>query len=250
MATVQECARSGARRRYRPRWHDSIWAVSADAPAQQSRASVSFVSKLSLSCVALSAILGSCSSPSGQSDIISSTSVSGTYAGQAVSTAETIGLYGVKTAAGTYAGAIVTNIAGACALFKTAVNPMTSGPDRPSATQLNIQVVPITVAGSSSPVPAGAYSVRGDNGGMFFVHAGFEATDANCMNENITSDATDGTVDLVSVSPTSMTGRFDLTFPSGDHLKGQFDAPVCDFDLHALSTNGLQGCGPADAGVE
>ncbi len=207
-------------------------------------------SRVALLVGVLFAVPAACSSPSsGQTDVVTSTSVKGTYAGQAVSTAETIGLYGVNTAAGTYAGAIITNIVGVCDLFKSAVNPV-SGPDRPNVRSLNVRVVPITAAGSNSPVPAGTYSVRGDNGGKFFVSVGFEATDANCANESITSDASDGTVDLVSVSPTLVTGRFDATFPSGDHLTGQFYAPVCDFDLNALSMNGLQGCASADAGVD
>jgi hypothetical protein len=108
-------------------------------------------------------------------------------------------------------------------------------------------VLPNTAAGSSSPVPPGTYSISG-NSGAYFVRAGLAVTDANCNLKSITSDASDGSIEIISVTPMLVTGRFDLTFPSGDHLTGQFAAPVCDFDLNALSQNGLTGCGSSDGG--
>jgi hypothetical protein len=202
--------------------------------------------------------LAACSGSSGSSSAggdaaeggsdITSTTIDGTFAGQRVPTDASIGLYGVGTTAGTYAGAIITNVTSACALFMSATNPATSGPDVPNTVQLNLKVQPLTAAGNAVPIPPGTYSITGNTD--YTVNAGLEATDSACMNLSITADASSGSIELVTVSASAIAGRFDLTFPSGDHLTGQFYAPVCSFDLNAFSQHGLHGCGSADAGPE
>jgi hypothetical protein len=80
------------------------------------------------------------------------------------------------------------------------------------------------------------------------VNAQFEATDATCADKASSSVGASGTIQLDSVSPTMVTGTFDLTFGNGDHLTGQFAAPVCDFDLAAFRQYGLTGCSSSDGG--
>jgi hypothetical protein len=188
-----------------------------------------------------------CSSPSttpSQSQPITVTRVTGTYAGQAVATNGTIGLYAINTAAGTYAGAIISNVSNACSLFQSAANVGSSGPAPANATQLTLNVL----SSDSTPVGAGTYSVSQANPNGVLVNAAFAATDAMCEVEAASASATSGTVQIATASSTMVTGTFDVTFPSGDHLTGQFAAPVCNFDLNALEQNGLSGCSSADAG--
>ncbi len=175
---------------------------------------------------------------------ITTTTVSGTYASHTVATNGTIGLYGSNTAAGTYAGVIITNVSNVCSLFQSAANPSASGPDPGNSTQLTLNVL----SSNSTPVAPGTYSVSQPNANGVFVNAAFAATDSTCAVEASSASASSGTVQIVTVSSTMVTGTFDVTFPSGDHLTGQFAAPVCNFDLNALEQNGLDGCSTADAG--
>lgn len=168
------------------------------------------------------------------------TRVTGTYAGKVLPMTESVGMYGVGTAAGTYAGAFISNITGTCALLQSAATATTANVDVPNTTELHVRVFQAT--GADAPIPPGTYPVMHSYTDMYQLQAGVEMTDGTCSNLPTTADASDGSVTLDSVSPTSVTGTFDLTFPDGRHLTGQFEAPVCNFDLNALQTNGLHGC--------
>ncbi len=201
---------------------------------------------LTLGSLAVAAI-AACSSPAPASKpVITMTMVTGTYAGKPLPTTESLGMYGVSTRAGTYAGAFISNLAGTCALLKTSATPTSANVDVPNTTELHVQVGQFT--GTDAPIPPGTYPVIHDYMDKYQLQAGVEMTDSTCSNLPTTGDASDGSVTLDTVSPDEVTGSFDLTFSDGSHLTGQFAAPVCNFDLYDLQTNGLHGCIEADAG--
>jgi hypothetical protein len=176
--------------------------------------------------VAVSACGGSTSSLGGGSG---SAGVSGTADGSPVPSSDVVGLVGSQTSNGVteaYAGVIITNVAGACAVLQRHGNP-------PSTTALSIVAV---TAGSA--VPAGQYSVGPQT--VPAASASFSAQDQSC-NSTAGEQATSGTLTLTAVSGATLTGSFDLTFANGDHLTGSFVAPVCDAAI--LSNGNNSACG-------
>jgi hypothetical protein len=85
------------------------------------------------------------------------------------------------------------------------------------------------LSAGGTPLVTGTYIVAsndgGDAGGMTASGA-YTATDANCgrvFQEMVTG----GSVTVTAVDRTAISGSFELSFPSGDQLDGQFDAPLC-----------------------
>jgi hypothetical protein len=77
-----------------------------------------------------------------------------------------------------------------------------------------------------------------------FIEVSYLASDANC-DKTIDEQANAGSVTLDTVGATTVTGTFDVTFVNGDRLTGQWDAPVCNFDVNNLGANG-GACGGSD----
>jgi hypothetical protein len=128
---------------------------------------------------------------------------------------DAVGLSSVSTQNGVTeaaVGAIITNIANACSVLQDHGNP-------PGATAL---VVAVTASGGS--VATGTYDIVSQG---FGATASYATQDAMC-NTSLNETASSGTVTLSSVSGSSVSGTFDLTFFS-DHLTGSFSAPICSY---------------------
>jgi hypothetical protein len=167
--------------------------------------------------VVLVATLAACSSSSGGGS--GTASVSGTIQGAAVPATDSVGLSSVSTQNGVSeaaVGAIITNIANACGVLQDHGNP-------PGATAL---VVAVSASGGS--VATGTYGIVSQG---FGATASYATQDMNC-NPSLNETATGGSVTLTSVSGSSVSGTFDLTF-SGDHLTGSFSAPICNYSTSA-----------------
>jgi hypothetical protein len=183
--------------------------------------------------MAIAVAVAACSTSSGNaaggadSGSPTSTSVTGTAGGQSLGVKDTVGLYSAGNASTVpYVGAIVTNFAASCTLFQ-------SGGKAPPSTQLlNIEVLSF---GSTAPAP-GTYAYGNADAGVAIL-VQYVATDASC-SKTIDESAMTGSVTLDSVSATEVAGTFDVTFPGGDRLTGQFAGPVCNVDLSALGQMG------------
>lgn len=154
-----------------------------------------------------------------------SSSVSGKAGSSSVATTDTISLVGTQTNNGVqvaFAGAFITNVSGSCAVIQRNGNPR------------NTTALSLVVATQGASVPAGSYTV-GAQGQSSAAEASYEATDSNC-NKTTNEKATGGTITLTTVSSTTVTGTFDVTFASGDHLTGNFTAPVCSATLNTSGT--------------
>jgi hypothetical protein len=77
-------------------------------------------------------------------------------------------------------------------------------------------VVGTYVAASGTPNDAGAMTVSGN----------YVLTDSNCSRAS-EETLSGGSVTVTAVNATAISGIFDLTFPSGDRLSGEFAAPLC-----------------------
>jgi len=95
--------------------------------------------------------------------------------------------------------------------------------------------------GTSPPSVLGTYTVWPLTGPQpaTFVVVQYTLTDANCLP--VQSDrATSGTVTITSISNGDVSGNFDLTFDTGDHVTGSFSAKNC-YALLALLGNSTCG---------
>jgi hypothetical protein len=161
-----------------------------------------------------------------------STSVSGSVQGHAVVAGQTLGIYGLHDSVSgvPYAGVFIANTSGAvawCPLLEA------GGTAPPSSSALWIEVFNNA---NANPVPPGTYSMGASSDLNFFTSNEFVASDSAC-NETVSEQAT-GTMTLETVSPSTIAGTFDLMFPNGDHVTGQFSGPVCNFNLNDLGTDG------------
>jgi hypothetical protein len=173
--------------------------------------------------VTLFGALAACGTTGGKASGPTSTSVSGSAGGQSFVVRDTVGLYNT---AREYSGAIITNFPASCTLLQ-------SGMTAPPLTQL-LAIELIANGLGMAPGP-GTYTLGATQNVAIVVS--YAASDVNC-NETINEQATGGSVTLDTVSATAVTGTFDMTFASGDHLAGQFDAPVCNVDITNLGGNG------------
>ena len=186
------------------------------------------------------AVPAACSSPSQGSpadagNMPRSTSVVGTVAGKPVVSAETAGMVGQHDAAGSpYAGAIIGNQAGTCAFLST-------GMTAPANTTL-LEIRVSSFSGTSPPAP-GTYPVGLNSNQTAFGFAEVAGNDPQCV-QTISQTAQSGSITLDTVGSAAVSGSFDLTFPNGDHLRGQFYGPVCNVDLSKLGQNGSGTCAP------
>jgi hypothetical protein len=79
---------------------------------------------------------------------------------------------------------------------------------------------------SAPPMAPGTFTVVGSAppNGSRSVEVGFDPLDATCLRKSH-SGGVSGTVTLTSIAPPQ--GTFDVTFDSGDHVTGSFQAPGC-----------------------
>jgi hypothetical protein len=108
-------------------------------------------------------------------------------------------------------GISLADFNGLCADFTNAHSPA-------NATLLSLAIA------STSPINPGTFNV-----GALSIPAAsgiFEKTDANCHTA-VVAQATGGTVTLTSVSGSSASGSFDVTFPDAGHMTGSFSAGNC-----------------------
>jgi hypothetical protein len=157
-------------------------------------------------------------------------SVTGTVGGNAITTTSVIGVN--QTGTGGFAVAVVfVNVADACSVVQS-----NHRPGNLAELELNVQAAGEPTTGTYTITPGGGVPVGpiDEEGGAPttsgsnspFVTAAFEQTNASCTTTE-SDNASSGSVTLTTVSPSEVAGRFDVMFPSGDHLTGTFDAPVC-----------------------
>ena len=172
-----------------------------------------------------------------------SASVQGTAAGQTVTVNDDIGLVGTMSAGGahqSYAGVLLTNKAGTCGIIQSNTNPA-------SVSALSL-LVAISSAGTPPAVGPGTYAINDGtaqppdaNGNVTVAGAAFVVNDASCVK--VTDEkASAGTITISSVTSGMVTGHFDVTFPAGDHLTGDFSSPVCSVDLAAVAQAPITAC--------
>jgi hypothetical protein len=145
-----------------------------------------------------------------------SVSVSGTVDGMPLAVTDEVALVGSASSNGVteaYAGVVITNIAGTCAVLERGGNPASA------------QALQIVAGAPGSTVPPGQYPIGATT--TTTASASFSAQDTHCMS-TAGEQATSGTVTLTAVSDSQLQGSFDLTFANGDHLAGSFTAPVCN----------------------
>jgi hypothetical protein len=86
-----------------------------------------------------------------------------------------------------------------------------------------------SLSAGGTPLVAGTYiaasNSAGDAGAMTASGA-YTVTDANCSRV-FQEMVTGGSVTVTAVDSTAISGSFELSFPNGDQLTGQFDAPLC-----------------------
>jgi hypothetical protein len=180
--------------------------------------------------VALLAALTACGTTNGSGNTTdsgknsgpTSTSVSGTAGGQSFEVMDAVGLYNTTRE---YSGVFITDFTGSCTL-------LASGMTAPPSTQiLEIELIANGIGMAPGP---GTYAGTTKD---VVILATYAASDANCK-ETVTEEATETSVTLATANATTVTGTFDVTFPNGDRLTGQFDAPVCNIDITNLGSNG------------
>jgi hypothetical protein len=154
-------------------------------------------------------------------------SVNGTFAGSAVTVADTTAFSGTLTdpsGKATYLGEVLANAANVCSLLQN------------HAAVSGLSLLIVNMGGDAAPaaVAPGSYGItngapaKDTNGNVLVVLATYNAVDSSChpTYAATASDASAGTITIDSVSPT-VSGGFDLTFPNGDHLTGSFASEVC-----------------------
>ena len=164
---------------------------------------------------------GRTSSGGGSSSSAGGNVVNGTIAGSAVPIKDSMAVYqnGPDVA---YALVVMTDAPNICASTQHQHTP-------PGSTSFSLGLVEGLGITTLSP---GMFQVSASAGEGNEAVVGYEVQDSSCSM--ITGgDATSGTVTLTSISSTSLSGTFDVTFPSGDEVTGSFDAPVCPLTADA-----------------
>ena len=169
---------------------------------------------LSLLGFAAAACGGSTSSTTG-----GSSEVSGTAGGAPALATDSIALFGTQSVGAVpvaYAGAILTNLNGTCGVLQRKGNPA-------SATAITVLVATRNPSVALGTYPIG--NIAGTN-----AEVGYSAESATCMT-TVNEKATGGTITITHADGTTVSGSFDATFPSGDHLTGNFSSAVCAVDV-------------------
>jgi hypothetical protein len=189
--------------------------VTSYRPARTARRLLRVASAFSLAgCIAA---CGSSSAGSGGG----STAIAATIGAQSISLQNAVGVSGSlpENGATVYeTDVFVANLSGACGLLQQNANPS-------NGVLLSIGI------GGEAPVGSGTYAVTATGN----VRVSYVAQDVNC-NVTVNEAAQGGTVTYDAVNSTAITGSIDVTFSSGDHVTGEFSAPICNVDLSALAT--------------
>ena len=159
--------------------------------------------------------------------------IGGTVGGGAVAVVDVVGIASSDVESGktvSYAGVIVANQSGTCATLQRDGNP-------PGA-----QALDVLVATDGAAVAPGTYALGPGPTNGAWTSVTYVAQDAAC-HKTTSEQAQTGSITLTAVSSALVTGRFDVTFPSGDHLTGTFSAPVCAVDIGALANETPLPCG-------
>lgn len=142
--------------------------------------------------------------------------------GDAISAIGAVALGSVFINAG--AAVVLSNTSGLCGFA--------AGGKEPKNSQFLILVVRDT---NRAPTGAGTYVIYSSGAQPTkLAVAQYFQTDASCNETQITL-ATSGTITITSVSNGNLSGTFDLTFDSGDHVTGSFSATNCNALLSVLA---------------
>lgn len=123
----------------------------------------------------------------------------------------------------------VTTFAGACSQAGTGNAP-------PGGALLDLVVVAgyeaftaqtYPISGSSNEVTVQYAGDFGSQCAATPVQGGDDMPSSISTKARVVVRAASGTVTFTQVTSTAITGTFDATFPSGDHLAGTFTAPIC-----------------------
>jgi hypothetical protein len=140
-----------------------------------------------------------------------SATVNGTVNGQTVVAADVIGLVGTEMESGVasaYAGVVISNTTGTCIADQTG-SVWDGSP--------GYAVLVLDVIQPGTTIAPGTYSVGSTGVAQYQTIASASSSSGN---------AGDGTVTFDSVGDT-LVGSFDVNLAPGNHLTGQFTAPVC-----------------------
>jgi hypothetical protein len=181
-------------------------------------------------------VAAGCSTKSAGPSSPTSTSITGTIQGIPVVADNTAGIFGTDSVSGSpIAGFLVMTAGITCSLLQA------GGTAPPSSSALYVEVFN---NGSKTPVPPGTYSLGFNASSPFLATGEFVANNSQCTE--IVSQQLGGQITIDEASATAVAGSFDVITSAGEHVKGDFYAPVCDFDLHKLGTTGK--CVPVDGG--
>jgi hypothetical protein len=178
-----------------------------------------------LGTIAALVLASACTSSRGLSGSIG---VSGTFGGSPLNLVDVGGL---ASTGGTGRG-----VQAVAEVFATSESPACGWFDGTNVSRANLTtfslVVANTASGSTAPpsVAAATYSVgfnTNPQGVQTSVQASVTITDATCMDPTGPTFANGGSITFSSIASPMLAGTFDVTFPSGDELKGSFNAPVC-----------------------
>jgi hypothetical protein len=156
--------------------------------------------------------------------------VDGAVHGAPVTVTDSMAITGLQTYGGAtaqFVGAFLTNMSGICGILERKGNP----PD--------IKIIGVSVATTAASIPPGTYRMGYENG--FGTQVAYTSDDSTCRT-TVNETATTGTVTIKQVTSTTVDGSFDATFSSGDHLSGDFSAPVCPVTLEEAASN-MSPCG-------
>ncbi len=143
--------------------------------------------------------------------------------GDAVSATGSVALGGSPINAGVV---VLSNTSGLCGLAVAGKEPKNS--------QFLILVVSDRNT-NTAPTGAGSYVIYSSGAQPTkLAIAQYFQTDASC-HEIQSTLATSGTITLTSVSNGNLSGTFDLTFDTGDHVSGSFSAANCSALIFVLA---------------
>jgi hypothetical protein len=172
---------------------------------------------LSALFVAAGAACGGSTSGNGTSN-----GVQGTVNGTPVSVTDSMAITGPQTVAGVTAqlvGAFLTNVNGVCGVLQRKGNPP------------NVDMIALSVSTAGASIPPGKYPIGYSNG--FAGEVAYTADNSMCKTTT-NETATTGSITITQVTSTIVEGSFDATFMNGDHLSGNFSAPLCPLTLQQI----------------
>jgi hypothetical protein len=142
----------------------------------------------------------------------SATTIDGTIQGHTVSAATTAA---VLVAPGDVIIS-VSSLENACASWKEGTW------NQPGATAFAL----VVTSGTTALAP-GSYPIEQGAQPAPYANVTWSVSDSMCKQIDYT-EAKSGSVILQTVTPSLVTGSFDVTLYTGDHVSGTFSAPVCD----------------------